>query len=42
MYLSEDIQNKWKPVIEHEDLPKIGDAHRRAVTATLLDNTDRE
>jgi len=41
MYLSEDIQNKWKPVIEHEDLPKIGDAHRRAVTATLLENTER-
>ena len=41
MYLSEDIQNKWKPVIEHEDLPKIGDSHKRAVTATLLENTER-
>ena len=41
MYLSEDIQNKWKPVIEHEDLPKIGDAHKRGVTAVLLENTER-
>ncbi len=41
MYLSEDIQNKWKPVIEHEDLPKINDSHKRSVTAVLLENTER-
>ena len=41
MYLSEDIQNKWKPVIEHEDLPKITDTHKRSVTAVLLENTER-
>ena len=41
MYLSEDIQNKWKPVLEHEDLPKIGDAHKRSVTAVLLENTEK-
>jgi len=41
MYLSEDIQNKWKPVIEHEDLPKISDTHKRSVTAVLLENTER-
>ena len=41
MYLSEDIQNKWKPVIEHEDLPKINDTHKRSVTAVLLENTER-
>ena len=41
MYLSEDIQNKWKPVIEHEDLPKIHDTHKRSVTAVLLENTER-
>jgi len=29
---------KWQPVLEHEDLPKIGDAHKRAVTAQLLEN----
>jgi hypothetical protein len=41
MYLSEDIQNKWKPVIEHEDLPKISDTHKRSVTAVLLENTEK-
>jgi hypothetical protein len=42
MYLSEDVQNKWKPVIEHPDLPEIKDAHKRGVTAVLLENTERE
>ena len=41
MYLSEDIQNKWKPVIEHDDLPKISDTHKRSVTAVLLENTEK-
>lgn len=39
-YLAEEIQNKWKPILEHEDLPTIKDAHRRAVTAQLLENTE--
>lgn len=39
MFLNEEIQNKWKPLLEHEDLPQIKDAHRRGVTATLLENT---
>ena len=41
MYLSEDIQQKWAPVIEHADLPQIKDAHRRGVTAVLLENTEK-
>ena len=41
MYLTEDIQAKWKPVIEHEDLPRISDAHKRGVTAVLLENTEK-
>tara|TARA_Y100000590_G_scaffold466941_1_gene643979 strand:- start:5223 stop:6557 length:1335 start_codon:yes stop_codon:yes gene_type:complete len=28
-------------VLEHPDLPEIGDAHRRTVTATLLENQER-
>ncbi len=39
MFLNEEIQNKWKPLLEHEDLPQIKDSHRRGVTATLLENT---
>ena len=40
-YLAEEIQTKWKPVLEHEDLPQIKDAHKRAVTAQILENTEK-
>jgi hypothetical protein len=40
-YLAEEVQNKWKPILEHEDLPSIKDAHKRAVTAQILENTER-
>ena len=40
--LSEEIQKKWAPVLEHSDLSPIKDNHRRAVTAQLLENTERE
>ena len=39
--LAEELQNKWKPVLEHSDLPSITDAHRRLVTATMLENTEK-
>lgn len=35
---AEQIQENWKPVIEHEDLPKIQDSYRKKVTAILLQN----
>ena len=41
MYLAEEIKNKWKPLLEHSELAPITDAHKRAVTATLLENTER-
>ena len=41
MYLNEEIQSKWKPVLEHGDLEPIKDAHKRAVTAQILENTER-
>jgi len=41
MYLNEEIQSKWAPVLEHADLPEIKDTHKRAVTAQLLENTER-
>ena len=41
MYLSETHEKKWQPVLEHADLPKIGDSYRRAVTATILENQER-
>jgi hypothetical protein len=41
MYLSEQYEKKWQPVLEHPDLPKIGDSYKRAVTATILENQER-
>ena len=38
--LHEEIQRKWAPILEHEDLNPIKDVHRRAVTAILLENTE--
>jgi hypothetical protein len=38
--LAEELNNKWKPVLEHADLPEIKDRHRRLVTATVLENTE--
>ena len=38
---NEELVQKWKPVLEHGDLPKIADAHRRNVTAILLENTEK-
>ena len=41
MFLSESIQQKWQPVLEHPDLPKIGDAYKRAVTSMVLENQEK-
>jgi len=41
MYLAEEIQSKWAPVLEHEALGKIADQHRRSVTAVMLENTEK-
>jgi hypothetical protein len=38
MYLSEEIQSKWKPVLEHPELEAIKDPYRKAVTAMVLEN----
>jgi hypothetical protein len=38
--LAEEVQNKWKPVLEHGDLEPIRDSHRRSVTAQILENTE--
>ena len=40
MHLSEKLQEKWKPVIEHPDLPEIKDSYKKAVTAILLENQE--
>ncbi len=42
MQLSENINKKWAPVLDHPDLPTIKDAHRRAVTALCLENVENQ
>ena len=39
--MSENLQEKWKPVLEHPDLPKIEDGYKRAVTSVILENQER-
>jgi hypothetical protein len=41
MFLSEQIEKKWEPVLLHEDLPAIADPYRRAVTAVVLENQEK-
>jgi len=41
MFLSETLQEKWQPVLEHADLPEIKDAYKRAVTTVILENQEK-
>ena len=38
----EVLQKKWKAVLDVDSMPRITDPHRRAVTAALLENTEKE
>lgn len=38
----EALLRKWGPVLEHSDLDPIKDAHRKNVTAILLENQERD
>ena len=42
MYLSEELEQKWAPVLEHKDLQDIKDPYRKAVTAMILENQEQE
>ena len=39
--LTEDLVQKWQPVLEHPELSNITDAHKRQVTAVLLENQEK-
>lgn len=41
MNFNQEVQNKWSAILEHPALPGIGDSHKRAVVAQLLENTER-
>jgi hypothetical protein len=38
MYLTEELQKKWAPVLEHPELESIKDPYKKAVTALVLEN----
>ena len=42
MFNSEQLQEKWAPVLDYDGMDPIKDSHRRAVTAILLENQERE
>ena len=41
MFQTEHLQEKWQPVLEHPDLPKIEDSYKRAVTTLILENQEQ-
>jgi len=41
MYLTEQLEQKWSPVLDHEGLSQIKDPYRRAVTAVVLENQEK-
>ena len=38
---AQHLQEKWAPILGHDDLPEIKDSYRKAVTAQLLENQER-
>ncbi len=41
MFQTEHLQEKWQPVLEHPDLPRIEDSYKRAVTTIILENQEK-
>jgi len=42
MFNAEQLQEKWSPILDYQGMDPIRDSHRRAVTAILLENQERE
>ena len=42
MFLAEELQQKWAPVLEHAEIGAIKDPYKKAVTAVILENQQRE
>ncbi len=42
MYNTEHLQEKWAPILDYAGVDPIKDAHRRATTAILLENQEKE
>ena len=37
----QQLVEKWSPILEHASFSPITDSHKKAVTATILENTER-
>jgi hypothetical protein len=40
MFMSEQLQEKWAPILEHKDADPIQDSYKKAVTSVLLENQE--
>ena len=40
MFMSEQLQEKWAPILEHKDAEPIQDSYKKAVTSVLLENQE--
>ena len=36
-----NLMEKWQPIMEAADAPQFKDAHRKSVTAVMLENTEK-
>ena len=41
MFQTEQLQEKWAPLLDYDGLEEIKDPHRRSVTAVLLENQEK-
>jgi len=41
MFMSEQLQEKWAPILEHKDAEPIQDSYKKAVTSVLLENQEK-
>jgi len=41
MYLSENLEKKWAPILDHAEMAPIKDSYKRSVTAVVLENQEK-
>ena len=41
MFMSEHLQEKWAPILDHKDADPIQDSYKKAVTSVLLENQEK-
>ena len=39
--MTESLQEKWSPILEHPEVPEIKDSYRKAVTTVILENQEK-